>query len=152
MSNYIYYNGELYHFGVKGMKWGHRKAKQEAKTNYKDAIAKRKADIAKVKSDYKEELAKAKKAYQETKNNKKPSTNMSQTTAKECSNSKSARIGKAALSGALGIVGTEIIARALINADGGDLFSGLVIGLPALAIQGGIGIATVSNMISEAMT
>ena len=25
MSNYIYYNGELYHHGVKGMRWGHRK-------------------------------------------------------------------------------------------------------------------------------
>lgn len=25
MNNYIYYNGELYHYGVPGMKWGHRK-------------------------------------------------------------------------------------------------------------------------------
>lgn len=25
MSDYIYNNGELYHYGVKGMKWGHRK-------------------------------------------------------------------------------------------------------------------------------
>lgn len=25
MSDYIMYNGELYHYGVKGMKWGHRK-------------------------------------------------------------------------------------------------------------------------------
>lgn len=31
--NYVIINGELYHHGVKGMKWGIRKAKQE----YKDA-------------------------------------------------------------------------------------------------------------------
>lgn len=37
--DYIYYNGELYHHGVKGMKWGVRKAKDKyknAKAKYRD--------------------------------------------------------------------------------------------------------------------
>lgn len=38
MSDF-YSNDELRHFGVKGMRWGHRKAKQE----YKNAVKKAKA-------------------------------------------------------------------------------------------------------------
>lgn len=39
MSNYIYYNGELYHYGVPGMKWGvrHDKDVADAKIKYKRA-------------------------------------------------------------------------------------------------------------------
>ena len=37
MSTYIIHNGELCHYGVPGMKWGIRKARQEAKANYKAA-------------------------------------------------------------------------------------------------------------------
>ena len=41
MSDYIMYNGELYHYGVKGMKWGHRKRIDtpvgQARATYKQA-------------------------------------------------------------------------------------------------------------------
>lgn len=39
MSNYIYYNGELYHYGVPGMKWGvrHEQDVADAKKRYKAA-------------------------------------------------------------------------------------------------------------------
>ena len=29
MSDYIIHNGELYHYGIKGMKWGHRKSRAQ---------------------------------------------------------------------------------------------------------------------------
>lgn len=31
MADYIYYNGELYHYGVKGMKWGVRRTREQLK-------------------------------------------------------------------------------------------------------------------------
>lgn len=31
MADYIYYNSELYHYGVKGMKWGVRRSKTSSK-------------------------------------------------------------------------------------------------------------------------
>ena len=34
MSNYTIVNGELYHYGVKGMKWGRRKAVAKAERKY----------------------------------------------------------------------------------------------------------------------
>ena len=36
MSDYIIHNGELYHYGVKGMKWGRRKANTSHNKNYSD--------------------------------------------------------------------------------------------------------------------
>lgn len=30
MNDYIIHNGELYHWGVKGMRWGHRKGPKES--------------------------------------------------------------------------------------------------------------------------
>lgn len=40
MSNYIYYNGELYHHGVKGMKWGVRRSPEVQAVNkrYKEEL------------------------------------------------------------------------------------------------------------------
>ena len=36
MANYVVYNGELYHYGVKGMKWGVRKTQNQAKKDAKE--------------------------------------------------------------------------------------------------------------------
>lgn len=52
MSNYIISNGELYHYGVPGMKWGVRKA--QIRDTYK--AAKRRGD-ANAKEDYKKAKA-----------------------------------------------------------------------------------------------
>lgn len=40
MSNYIYVNGELYHYGVKGMKWGVRRSPEVQAVNkrYKEEL------------------------------------------------------------------------------------------------------------------
>lgn len=43
MSNYIYYNGELYHFGVKGMRWGQRK--RQAREEYNKEVDERRKAI-----------------------------------------------------------------------------------------------------------
>ena len=41
MSNYIIKDGELYHYGVKGMKWGHRKNIYDINANYYNKRAKK---------------------------------------------------------------------------------------------------------------
>lgn len=58
MSNeYIIVGGELYHWGVKGMRWGQRRAK--AKKEYEADLNKRQKEI----NDYADELYKESKEY-----------------------------------------------------------------------------------------
>lgn len=53
-NNYVIYNGELYHWGVKGMRWGVRRAQK--RTNRIDRKAKKKSwsddatEVAKIKT------------------------------------------------------------------------------------------------------
>jgi hypothetical protein len=52
MSDYIYNGGELYHYGVKGMRWGHRRAqKYESKARTARESAKEWKEIGKNKTD-----------------------------------------------------------------------------------------------------
>lgn len=57
--NYTIYNGELCHYGVKGMKWGHRKAKDsvDKRTKYKtDALDEQLSAGTKTERQYKKLL------------------------------------------------------------------------------------------------
>lgn len=63
--DYIIYNGELYHHGVKGMKWGHRKARYDQgytsiRQTRKDARAAYRSQVNSVKAQNKQAKALAK--------------------------------------------------------------------------------------------
>lgn len=45
-NNYIIYNGELYHYGVPGMKWGHRRAQRKI-----DILQRRRRESAAIKDE-----------------------------------------------------------------------------------------------------
>lgn len=91
MSDYIIHNGELYHYGVKGMKWGRRRdarktyknAKNKAFSKYEKEIndieksykkgqmlSKKDQDReARAESNYQKEVSKAKSDYTQAKKN-----------------------------------------------------------------------------------
>lgn len=95
MSDYIIYNGELYHYGVKGMKWGRRRAARKTYKNAKNkAFSKYEREIndiekgykrgqmlskndqareARAESNYKKAVAKAKSDYKQAKKEYKQS-------------------------------------------------------------------------------
>lgn len=54
MANYIYYNGELYHHGVPGMRWGVRRAQKRAagiqRTGAKKGWSDDAVEVAKIKT------------------------------------------------------------------------------------------------------
>ena len=57
MSNYIILNGELYHYGVKGMKWGVRRTKEElARQHHANRIMREAIETGKVRKKVNREL------------------------------------------------------------------------------------------------
>lgn len=50
MADYIYRNGELYHYGVKGMKWGVRRSKEQLDHDIHSIQARVNRNISKIKA------------------------------------------------------------------------------------------------------
>ena len=69
MSNYIYYNGELYHHGVKGMKWGVRKANKQTIDNEDISVSKMKVRAKKARYAERVNLRRASGAITEKRKN-----------------------------------------------------------------------------------
>ena len=158
MSNYVYYNGELHHYGVLGMKWGVRRAaRKEIRSNYKKTKQKAYDDYSKKISKSTTTVAEMDKYtadYKKAKQQLKSEYKSEIAKTKPDPNSKASRMGKAAIKGLLGtaaVYGVTVPSANYVSKKEGELL-GLVAKGTALAAVVAAGIGAVSGVLVEGMT